>query len=124
MLKNSITGFVDPKHKYHKLVGIKSDTEFKKKWALNNFKYILLLNATDIHKLKIKKYNNTTRLFNLNKKNILIENSKLCKNKSNFSIKNKYNDIYFLKIFLIGFVQKKISSFFKKLRSLIYSLIN
>ena len=34
MIKNSITGFVDPKHKYHKLVGIKSDTEFKKKWAL------------------------------------------------------------------------------------------
>ena len=34
MLKNSITGFVDPKHKYHKLVGIQSDTEFKKKWAL------------------------------------------------------------------------------------------
>ena len=97
---------------------------FKKKWALNNFKYILLLNATDIHKLKIKKYNNTMRLFSLNKKNILIENSKLCKNKSNFSIKNKYNDIYFLKIFLISFVQKKISSFFKKLRSLIYSLIN
>ena len=30
MIKNSITGFVDPKHKYHKLVGIKSDTEFKK----------------------------------------------------------------------------------------------
>ena len=34
MIKNSITGFVDPKHKYHKLVGIKSDTEFKNKWAL------------------------------------------------------------------------------------------
>ena len=34
MLKNSVTGFVDPKHKYHKLVGIKSDAEFKKKWAL------------------------------------------------------------------------------------------
>ena len=34
MLKNSITGFVDPKHKYHKLVGINSDKEFRNKWAL------------------------------------------------------------------------------------------
>ena len=38
MIKNSKTGFVDPKHKYHKLVGIKSDTEFKKKWALQKLK--------------------------------------------------------------------------------------
>ncbi len=96
---------------------------FKKKWALNNFKYIIILNGTNNHKLKIKKYEYDLELTDLNKKNFLIKNLKLCKNKSITSHKNKYRDSYFLTIFIISYVQKKLSLFFGKLRSIIYSFI-
>ena len=96
----------------------------KKKWAFKNFKYILLLNASNYHKLKIRKYSKRMELLSLNKKNFLVKNLNLCKNKSTFSAKSKYNQIYFLKIFIISFIQKKISLFFKKLRSLAYSFMN
>ena len=96
---------------------------FKKKWALNNFKYIIILNGINNHKLKVEKYRYDLKLINLNRKNFLIKNLKLCKDKSNFSHKSKYKNSYFFGIFLISYIQKKFSLLFRKLRSIIYSYI-
>ena len=96
---------------------------FKKKWALNNFKYIIVFEGTNNHKLKIEKYKYDFKLISLNKRNYLIKNLKLCEDKSNISPKSKYKNTYFFKIFVVSYIQKKFSLFFRKLRSIIYSFI-
>tara|TARA_B100001057_G_scaffold495577_1_gene594951 strand:+ start:28685 stop:30337 length:1653 start_codon:yes stop_codon:yes gene_type:complete len=96
---------------------------FKKKWVLNNFKYIIILNGTNNQRYKIEKYKYNLKLINLNKRNFLVKNLKLCRDKSNNFYKNRYTDSYFIGIFLISYIQKKFSLFFRKLRSVIYSFI-